>query len=308
MAVASALAFSSSGPFVKPLLEGGWSLGAALVVRMGVAGLILSPALFLAIKRQRSFLRIHWRLLLAFGLIPVLGCQLFFFSAMQRMPVAVALLIQYLAPVMLVAFVWLRTRKAPSALVLWGSAVAIAGLVLVVDISGASFDLLGTLLALAAAVCVCVYFVISARAGDDLPPLALAAGGLLVGAGFMGILIVSGILPFEAPAIDVVLAGVVVPWFVPLLWVAGVATTLGYALGVMAVPRIGSRLASFVGLSEVLFALGFAWIFLSEVPAPIQFVGGALILTGVVLVRLDAESTATVPRADRARTAVAPAP
>jgi drug/metabolite transporter (DMT)-like permease len=90
--------------------------------------------------------------------------------------------------------------------------------------------------------------------------------------------------------------------------VAGVATTLGYALGVMAVPRIGSRLASFVGLSEVLFALGFAWIFLSEVPAPIQFVGGALILTGVVLVRLDAESTATVPRADRARTAVAPAP
>jgi len=292
MAVASALAFSSSGPFIKPLLEGGWSLGAALVVRMGVAGLILSPALFLAMKRQPAFLRTHWRLLLGFGLMPVLGCQLFFFSAMQRMPVAIALLIQYLAPVMLVGFVWVRTRRAPSALVLWGSAVAIAGLVLVVDISGASFDLVGTLLALAAAVCVCAYFVISARAGDDLPPLALAAGGLLVGAAFMGILIASGILPFHAPAIDVVLAGVEVPWFVPLLWVAGIATTLGYALGVMAVPRIGSRLASFVGLSEVLFALGFAWIFLSEVPAPIQFVGGALILAGVVLVRLDAESSA----------------
>ena len=90
---------------------------------------------------------------------------------------------------------------------------------------------------------------------------------------------------------SVVLAGVEVPWFVPLLWVAAIATTLGYALGVMAVPRIGSRVASFVGLSEVLFALGFAWIFLAEVPAPIQFVGGALILVGVVLVRADAEST-----------------
>src|SRR6188472_1236435 len=251
LAVASALAFSSSGPFVKPLLEAGWSLGAALVVRMGVAGLILSPALFHAIRRQRGFLRRHWRLILAFGLIPVLGCQLFFFSAMQRMPVAVALLIQYLAPVILVAFVWLRTRRTPSALVLWGSVVAIVGLVLVVDISGASFDLIGTLLALAAAVCVCVYFVISERAGDDLPPLALAAGGLLVGAGFMGVFIAAGILPFRAPAIDVVLAGMEVPWFVPLLWVAAVATTLGYALGVMAVPRIGARLASFVGLSEV---------------------------------------------------------
>ena len=78
------------------------------------------------------------------------------------------------------------------------------------------------------------------------------------------------------------------PSFVPMLWVAGVATTIGYAFGVMAVPRIGSRVASFVGLSEVLFALGFAWLLLGEVPAPIQFVGGALILVGVVLVRADA--------------------
>lgn len=287
MAVASALAFSSSGPFIKPLLEAGWSLGAALLVRMGVAGLILSPALFSAIRRQPGFLRRHWRLILGFGLMPVLGCQLFFFSAMQRMPVAVALLIQYLAPVMLVVFVWLRTRKAPSALVLWGSAVAIIGLVLVVDISGASFDLIGTLLALAAAVCVCAYFIISERAGDDLPPLALAASGLLTGALVMGLLCATSIMPFEAPAVTVQLAGADVPWFVPLIWVAAIATTLGYALGVMAVPRIGSRVASFVGLSEVLFALGFAWVFLAEVPAPIQFAGGALILAGVVLVKLD---------------------
>jgi len=242
-------------------------------------------------KRQPGFLRRHWRLIVGFGLMPVLGCQLFFFSAMQRMPVAVALLIQYLAPVMLVAAVWLRTRRRPSGLVLWGSVVAIAGLVLVVDISGASFDLLGTLFALAAAVCVCAYFVISERAGDDLPPLALAASGLLTGALVMGLLCLTGLMPFRAPAVDVVLGGVEVPWWMPILWVAAVATTLGYAFGVMAVPRIGSRVASFVGLSEVLFALGFAWIFLAEVPAPIQFVGGALLLAGVVLVRADAFST-----------------
>lgn len=301
MAVASALAFSSSGPFIKPLLEAGWSLGAALLVRMGVAGLILSPAVFRAIRRQPGFLRRHWKLIAGFGLMPVLGCQLFFFSAMQRMPVAVALLIQYLAPVMLVAFVWLRTRRAPSSLVLWGSTVAVVGLILVVDISGASFDLIGTLFALAAAVCVCAYFVISERAGDDLPPLALAASGLLTGAAVMGLLCLFGVMPFHAPPVSVELAGAAVPWFVPLLWVAAVATTLGYALGVMAVPRIGSRVASFVGLSEVLFALGFAWIFLAEVPAPIQFAGGALILAGVVLVKIDdlrgsaLSTSATVP-------------
>ncbi len=307
LGVASALAFSSSGPFVKPLLEAGWSLGAALLVRMGVAGLLLSPALFLAMRRQRGFLRRHWRLIVGFGLMPVLGCQLFFFSAMQRMPVAVALLIQYLAPVMLVAAVWVRTRKAPSALVLWGSVVAMVGLVLVVDISGASFDLLGTLLALAAAVCVCAYFVISERAGDDLPPLALAASGLLTGAIVMGVLCLTGIMPFEAPDVTVVLAGTEVPWWMPLLWVAAIATTLGYAFGVMAVPLIGSRVASFVGLSEVLFALGFAWLFLGEVPAPVQFAGGALILVGVVLVRADASSSGN-PKGQAATTPVVPAP
>lgn len=288
MAVVSALAFSSSGPLVKPLLEAGWSLSAALIVRMGLAGLILSPLLVRAVIRERSFLRRHGWSLVAFGLIPVAGCQVLFFSAMQRMPVAVALLIQYLAPVMLVGFVWLRTRRTPSRLVLGGSVVAVAGLVLVVDIAGARFDLLGTLFALAAAVCVCVYFVMSERTGDDLPPLALASGGLLIGALFMGVLAVTGILPFAAPDITVTFRGIEMPGFLPLLWVGAVGTTLGYALGVMAVPRVGSRLASFIGLSEVLFALAFAWLLLGETPAPIQFVGGALILVGVVLVRMDA--------------------
>ncbi|PZU48382.1 MAG: EamA family transporter [Microbacterium sp.] len=288
MAVVSALAFSSSGPLVKPLLEAGWSLSAALVIRMGLSGFILAPALIAAIRRERSFLRRHWRSLLAFGLIPVAGCQILFFSAMQRMPVAVALLIQYLAPVLLVAFVWLRTRRAPSRLVIVGSIVAIVGLVLVVDISGARFDLLGTILALGAAVTVCVYFVMSERTGDDLPPLALASGGLLVGAAAMGIIALSGVIPFAAPDVTVAFRGVEVPGILPILWVGAVGTTLGYALGVMAVPRVGSRLASFIGLSEVLFALGFAWLLLGETPGPIQFLGGAVLLAGVVLVRLDA--------------------
>src|SRR6478735_9218472 len=164
MAVTSALAFSSSGPLIKPLLEAGWSLGAALLVRMGVSGLVLAPALVMAMRRERSFVRRHWRVILGFGLTAVAGCQILFFAAMQRMPVAVALLIQYLAPVLLVVYAWVRTRRTPSRLVL------------------------------GAAVCVRAYFLIAERTSDDLPPLALASGGLLVGAVLMAILGFSGIL------------------------------------------------------------------------------------------------------------------
>ena len=82
----------------------------------------------------------------------------------------------------------------------------------------------------------------------------------------MAVLCVIGLMPFAAPDVSVVLAGDRGAWFVPMLWVAGVAHDVGYAFGVMAVPRIGSRVASFVGLSEVLFALGFAWLFLRRCP------------------------------------------
>lgn len=305
--LASALAFSSSGPLVKPLLEAGWTLGAALLVRMGLAALLLSPALVLAMRRRPGLLRRHGRLIVGFGLTAVAGCQIFYFAAMQRMPVAVALLIQYLAPVLLVLLAWARTRRAPSRSVIAGSIVALLGLVLVVDISGARFDLLGTGFALLAACCVGAYFLLSERAGDELPPLALAAGGLVVGAVLMAILCLVGILPFAMPLVGVELAGIEMPAVLPILWVGCVATTLGYALGVKAVPLLGSRVASFVGLSEVLFALGFAWLLLGETPGAWQVVGGVLIVGGVVLVRLDRGSAAQ-PRGEAAIVPVVPAP
>ena len=305
--IGSALAFSSSGPFVKPLLEAGWSLGAALLVRMGVAALILSPALVLAWRRDRGVFQRRWRLIVGFGLTGVAGSQLLYFAAKPRMPVAVALLIQYLAPVLLVLLAWVRTRRAPSRTVMIGSVLAITGLVLVVDVAGARFDLLGTIFALGAAVCVGAYFLLSERAGDDLPPLALAAGGLVTGTGVIGVLCAVGILPFAAPAVTVALAGMEVPGIVSILWVACIATTLGYALGVKAVPLLGSRVASFVGLSEVLFALGFAWLLLGEAPSAVQLVGGLVLLGGVVLVRLDGRSAAE-PVGEAARVPVVPAP
>lgn len=285
--LASALAFSSSGPVVKPLIEAGWTLGAALLVRMSLAALILSPALVRAVRRRPGLLRRHWPLIVGFGLTGVAGCQIFYFAAMQRMPVAVALLVQYLAPVLLVLLAWVRTRRAPSRLVLMGSAVAIVGLVLVVDVAGARFDLLGTVFALGAAVCVGAYFLLSERTGEELPALALAAGGLIVGALLMAVLCMTGLLPFAAPHVPVALAGIQLPAWVAIGWVGAVATTLGYALGVIAVPMLGSRVASFVGLSEVLFALLFAWLLLGEAPGPVQIIGGVVLIVGVVLVRMD---------------------
>jgi drug/metabolite transporter (DMT)-like permease len=307
LAVASALAFASSGPTVKPLLEAGWSIGAVLLLRMAGGALLLSPWLIAAMVRERGFLRRHGLLIVGFGLTAVAGCQLLYYSAMQRMPVAVALLVQYLAPVILVGWGWARTRRRPARVVLVGTAVAMVGLVLVIDVTGARFDPLGVALALGAAVCTAMYFVISDRTGDRVPPLALAAGGLLTGTIVIGVLCAVGVFSFVAPPVAAAYAGFAVPWFVSIVWVVIVATALGYGLGVAAVPQIGARLASFLGLTEVLFAVGFAWLLLGETISLVQMVGGALVLAGVVLVRADARSPGE-PRGEAASVPVVPAP
>ena len=289
--LASALAFASSGSFLKPLIEAGWSTGAAASVRMTGAAIVLLPVLIVALRRDPRILQRNWVIIVGFGATGVAGCQLFYLAAIQRMPVGVALLVQYLAPVLLVGLAWIRTRRAPGRLVLLGSAVSIVGLVFVIDIGGATFDALGVLFALGAAVSLGGYFLLSERAGDGLPPLVLAAAGLVVGALFSGGLSLVGVLPFTAPPVDIVLAGVTVPWYVPLAWVILIATALAYGLGVLAVTQIGSRVASFVGLSEVLFAILIAWIVLGEQPSFVQVIGGALIVAGVVFVRVGTAAT-----------------
>ena len=82
------------------------------------------------------------------------------------------------------------------------------------------------------------------------------------------------------------LAGFTVAWYVPLAWVILIATALAYGLGVLAVTQIGARVASFLGLSEVLFAIIIAWLVLGEQPTFVQAIGGALIVAGVVFVRV----------------------
>jgi drug/metabolite transporter (DMT)-like permease len=81
-------------------------------------------------------------------------------------------------------------------------------------------------------------------------------------------------------------AGADVDWWMPLIALGLVTAALSYSTGIAAGRRLGSRLASFVALLEVLAGIGFAWLLLDELPRPIQLAGGLLILAGVVAVKL----------------------
>jgi drug/metabolite transporter (DMT)-like permease len=183
----------------------------------------------------------------------------------------------------------------------------VAGLALMVAVGGSAegsasgashgISLSGLAWALTAAVSMAVFFVLSAgpaggktdkaENNEPLSPVALAWAGLWVGAAALGLLLALHALPFGASAHDVVLLRHQVPWVVPVAGIALLSTALGYSTGIVAARRLGAKVASFIGMAEILFATLYAWALLGQVPSVTQFLGGALILAGVTLVKID---------------------
>jgi drug/metabolite transporter (DMT)-like permease len=288
IALFSSAVFGTSGSFAKALLETGWSPGAAVTARLTGAALILAVPAVVALRGRWHQLRTNWVTILLFGLIGVAACQLFYFNAVARLSVGVALLLEYLAPVIIVLWLWAASRKRPRILTFGGTLLSLAGLVLVLDLTGAvKIDIVGVLWGVAAAVCLAIYFFITAKENDSLPPIVLASGGLMVGAAVMWLSAATGLLPMAFSTADTTLGPWVTPWWVSLTGLIILATVLAYVSGIMAARALGSKVASFVSLTEVLFAVIWAWLLLGELPAPIQLLGGALIVGGVILVRLD---------------------
>ncbi len=184
-AVGSAFAFGSSGPFARSLMEAGWTPTAAVTARL--AGGALLMVIFATIVKPSWFREAvqHSRTVVSYGLIPIAGAQLCYFNAVSHLSVGVALLLEFTAPVLVVGWLWASTRRRPSTLTLSGVAMAIAGIILVLNVfSGAHINLIGVAWGLGAAVCAACYFLWSDRAatdGDGLHSITLATGGLIVG-------------------------------------------------------------------------------------------------------------------------------
>jgi drug/metabolite transporter (DMT)-like permease len=287
-ALLSAATFGTSGPFAGSLMATGWSPDAVVTLRMGIAALALTvPAIFVLRRHGRLPLRAAAREILAFGLVAVGGAQLTFFNAVQRLDVGVALLLEYGGILLVVGWMWLRHGQRPRRLTVVGGVAALAGLVLVLDPAGGGLDVVGVLWASLAGVCLAVYFTMAARAESAVPPLVLAWAGMAVGAVALGLAGAVGVLPWRTATAPVTLLDRQVGWVLPIVGLALVAGALAYAAGIAASRRLGAKVASFAGLTEVLFAVLITWALLGQAPGRWQLAGGVVVLVGIALVRAD---------------------
>lgn len=282
LALVSALAFGGSGPAAKPLITAGLEPLHVTWLRVAGAALVLLPLAW----RHRGLLRRHPGLLAGFGLLAVAGVQACYFAAISRIPVGVALLVEYLAPALVLGWVRFVRRRPVGRAAGVGVVLAVGGLACVVEIwSGLGFDPVGLLLALGAACCQVGYFVLSdhgtAPGGGKAPdPLGVIAYGLLFGALVLTVVARPWQMDWAVPAGRASLAGAQVPAAVLLAWIVLVATVAAYVTGVVSVRRLSPQVAGVVACLEAVVATVLAWVLLGEHLSAVQVFGGAVVLAG----------------------------
>ncbi|WP_424888786.1 EamA family transporter [Streptomyces sp. XH2] len=283
LALVSALAFGGSGVAAKPLIQAGLDPLHVVWLRAAGAALVLLPVAW----RHRALVTRRPALLAGFGLLAVAGVQACYFAAISRIPVGVALLVEYLGPALLLGWVRFVQRRPVSRAAAVGVVLAVAGLACVVEVwSGMSFDAVGLLLALGAACCQVGYFVLSDHGSDGeepADPFGVIAYGLLIGALVLTAVARPWGMDWSVLAGSAGMNGTDVPAALLLGWVVLVATVAAYLTGVLAVRRLSPQVAGVVACLEAVIATVLAWVLLGEHLSAPQTLGGALVLAGAFI-------------------------
>jgi drug/metabolite transporter (DMT)-like permease len=280
--VAASMTFGTSGSFGKALIEAGLSPLQASWLRVAGAMLVLLPVT-LVLRRGAvvTALRRDWLLLSLYGVMGVAGCQSFYFVAASRLPVGVAILLEFTGPVLVVGWTRFvqRTPLPRSAAV--GVAIALVGLSCVVEVwSGLSLDLLGVLAGLGAAACQAAFFLLADKAGGRIDPLVMAAAGFGIATVTLAAVALPWSLPWHVLAQNVAFGDHRLPgWLVATLLIL-ISTVIAYVASIASVQRLSAPVASAVGYVEAVAAAVFAWLTLGEHLSPIQLTGGVIVLAG----------------------------
>lgn len=297
LAFVSSWCFAFSGPMAKYLITAGLAPMEAVWTRMAGAGLLLLAVL--TVVRPRA-LRIPRSRLPFFGLYAVMavaGVQSLYFVAITRLPVGIALLLEFMAPVMVVAWVRFvrKVRLARAAYV--GAVVAVVGLGIVVEAwQGLRLDALGLLLGLLAGACCAGYFIMSDSFGEDVDPLGLIAWGMTGAAVVLVPFARPWDIPWEAFTVSVAPeGGRTLPVLAAYLWMVLIATVVAYILGVNAVRRLSAAVGATVASLEVIGGAMVAWALVGETLGVFQIVGGLIVLSGALLAQTATASAGPSP-------------
>jgi drug/metabolite transporter (DMT)-like permease len=289
MMLAAATLWAVNGTVSKVIIDSG-GVSAQRLTEVRTTGAFVGLAALLVLVRRPS-LRVSLRelpLLLLFGVIGLAFVQWFYFVAIERMEIGIALLIQYLAPILVA--LWARfAMREPIRRRIWAAlALSLAGLALVLELRrGITLDGLGVLAALGAALTFAFYILVAERAVGGRDPASLVCYGFLFAGLFWAVALpwwsFPGGLVDDSVSLLGNLSGSELPVWLLMGWMIVLGTIVPFGLLVGALRHITATRAGIAAMFEPVAATIVAFAWLGESLTASQVVGGAVVLTGILL-------------------------
>lgn len=284
LAILSALCFATAGPLTKAIALLGIDPLHIVQFRMGLAAIVLVSYTLIKYPHQLCIHRQEWFWILSFGVMAFCINQTLYTFAVSRIPVGIALLLEYLAPVMILLWLKFRFGFTFSKTAWVGMSCVILGLVVIADLrQDFQFDLLGVLAGIGTAVALMVRFLLIEKGLQSRDPLALAAIGTTIGTLATHCFILPFSFPWAQLQTSVPLNYFELPLWGCFLCLSLISTALAYALAINAQRHINSVQASQLATLEVVFAMVLSAILIGEYLNLTQIAGTCILLMGILI-------------------------
>lgn len=289
MALAAATLWAVNGVVSKVIIESGDIPAERLTeVRTTGAFLLLAAALGIARPESLRLRRAELPMLLTFGVLGLAFVQWFYFVAISRLDIGVALLIQYIAPVLVA--LWARfAYHEPVRRRIWAAlGLSIVGIALLVELwHGLTLDGLGVAAALGSALTFAVYILSAERAIARRDPVSLVCYGFLLASVFWAILQPWTSFPADRVGESVSLLGrlddLSLPVWLLMSWMVVLGTIIPFALLASSLRHIPASRAAITAMFEPVAATAFAYAWLGESLTAFQLIGALVVLAAILL-------------------------
>ena len=228
------------------------------------------------------------RKMIIFGVIGVAAVQGFYFYSISKLPVSIALIIEFTAPIWITLYLRFVKKESVAKSMWYGLILGFGGLILVGQVwQGLTLNGLGLISSIIDALSLAFYFYQASQLRKHVSGETLVLYGMGVTAIFFAIISPWWSYPFHIFSDNITLtgrfSGHTAPGWALILWVVIMGTVVPYVLVTTAMKDINASTASIIGMLEPIFAGVFAWIMLGETFNAIQMVGGAIVLVGIYL-------------------------
>ena len=288
MVATAATLFAVNGSVSKVVLGSGLSSLELAQIRNTAAAVLFFAFLVVVAPKKLRVGRRELAFLVAFGLIGVALVQWLYFVAIENLPVGVALLIEFTAPLFVALFARFVYGEHVRRRIWFAVALCLTGLALVVELwSGVAFSTVGVTAAFGGAFALTAYLLMAERERRHRDAASLSFYGFLFAAVLWAVVQPLWEFPWDVLDDNVSLQGNLSEYSAPIWllvsFIVLIGTMVTFSLLVGSLRHISATRASIVATLEPVVATLIAWAWLGETFGATQLVGGAIVIAGILV-------------------------